>query len=94
MYVLLPNCDRDSHLASTLTCAGLGGCCSGGGAREKCCSGGGAGERNESAWTAPDRNQGGSWIYHWLWRYMTSMIKINEWDVLMEMGIDCTCQGP
>ena len=35
MHVLIPNCDRDARLASTLTCAGLGGCCSGGGAGER-----------------------------------------------------------
>ena len=25
---------------------------------------------------------------------MTSVIKISEWDVPMENGRDCTCQGP
>ena len=32
--------------------------------------------------------------FHWLWRCMTSTIKINGWDICMETGRDCTCQGP
>ena len=35
MHRLLPHYDRDARLALTLTCAGLGGCCSDGGAGEK-----------------------------------------------------------
>ena len=34
MNGLLPNYDRDARLAPTFTCAGLGGCCSGGSAGE------------------------------------------------------------
>ena len=41
-------------------------------------------ERNAS--TAPDRNQDGRWIQLRLWKCRASMIKITEWDVLMETG--------
>ena len=42
--------------------------------------------REKSASTAPDRNQEGNWIYHGLWRCMTSTIKINECDIPFQPG--------
>ena len=80
VHGLLQKYDRDVRLASTFTCAGLGGCCGGGGAGEKCCSGGGAGERRKrlhrtQSEPKPKRKLG---VYHWVRRFMIQRSRLTD----------------
>ena len=95
MHGLLSNYGRGDRLASTLTCAGLGGCCICGGAGEKCCSGGGtAGRKTRLDRTRSESRWKLGFITDTVQVYDLSVIKINEQDIFMEIGRDGTCQGP
>ena len=93
VHGLLPNYDRGARLASTLTCAGLGGVLQW---RWR------QGEMPQWRWRRGEKalrphpigTKTEAGVYHWLWRCMTSTIKINEWRILTETIRDWTCQGP
>ena len=57
-----------------------------------CCSGGSGGEK-KALGSHPIGTKVEVGGYHWLWKCMTSTIKSNEWDILMETGRDWTCLG-
>lgn len=92
MHRLLPNDDLGVRLVSTLTCAGLGGGVAVAAAPGRSSAAAAALEREKTRFDRTRLESRWNGIYHRLWRYMTSNIKTNKRDILMEIGRNCTCR--